>query len=111
MSARNDLFSATEKKILYDLIEKYKCSIENKRTDSVQCKAKKKAWLAVRTNTSMDIAERELRARLEMMEEERNYLRRLYEMKIKRSLEKDKITKYRLRQAVAARKLAEAQLK
>ncbi|XP_046383030.1 uncharacterized protein LOC124153736 [Ischnura elegans] len=71
----------------------------------------KKRKPSSKANTSLGIAERELRARLEMMDEERKYIRRLYEMKIKRSLEKDKIIKERLRQAVAARKLTEAQLK
>jgi transcriptional antiterminator len=55
--------------------------------------------------------EEELKARLAMMEEEMGYLRTLFKMKIRRSYEKDKIIEENLKQAVAARKLAEAQLK
>ncbi|KAG8239146.1 hypothetical protein J437_LFUL018557 [Ladona fulva] len=44
MAARNAAFTLVEKRILLDLVEKFKKVLENKKTDAASCEQKREKW-------------------------------------------------------------------
>ncbi|KAG8224552.1 hypothetical protein J437_LFUL002156 [Ladona fulva] len=44
MATRNAAFTLVEKRILIDLVEKFKKVLENKKTDAANCEQKRKKW-------------------------------------------------------------------